>query len=153
MYSSLLSLHSLLRWLVLLSLVYAIFLGYRGWFGKKTFSRHDNFTRHTTATIAQLQMVLGLWIYFISPLMDSFMHHYKEAVKQGEIRFFGMEHSVMMAIAVVLITIGSMKAKRKSTDPQKFKTMALWFTAAFIVILIMIPWPFSPLASRPWIRF
>ncbi|MCD6066151.1 MAG: hypothetical protein K0S33_977 [Bacteroidetes bacterium] len=154
MYTSLLSIHSIFRWLVLLSLVYALYRAYRGWLGNKVFSKHDNSVRHWTATIAQVQMVLGIWLYFISPIIQYFLHNYKDAVHQREVRFFGMEHSLMMLIAVVLITIASMAAKRKTTDKAKFKTMAIWLTLALIVILIMIPWPFSSFtANRPYLRF
>jgi hypothetical protein len=31
--------------------------------------------------------------------------------------------------------------------------MALWFTAALLLILVAIPWPFSPFAQRPYLRF
>jgi hypothetical protein len=57
-----------------------------------------------------------------------------------------------MFVAIVLITIGSAKAKRKSNDTQKFKTMLIWFSIALLIIFIAIPWPFSPLANRPYIR-
>jgi len=63
-----------------------------------------------------------------------------------------MEHSVMMITAIVIITIGSAKAKRKLTDKEKFKTMAIWFTVGLVIILISIPWTFSSFASRPYFR-
>lgn len=69
-----------------------------------------------------------------------------------QIRFFGMEHITMMMIAITLITIGSAKAKRKTTDEAKFKTMAIWFSIALLLILSSIPWSFSPLTSRPLFR-
>ena len=151
MYSTILGIHSLVRWLVLISL-FSIYRAYRGWFSKKNFSKFDNTVRHYTATIAHIQLIFGLWLYFISPVIDYFLHHYKDAVHERSIRFFGMEHSVMMLTAIVLITIGSASAKRKPTDIAKFKTMAVWFSIAFLIILINIPWPFSPFASRPFIR-
>jgi hypothetical protein len=152
MYNILLSTHSLFRWLVLTSLLYAIYRAYKGWFSNSSFTRLDNNVRHITATIAHIQLILGLWLYFISPIIDYFLHNYKEAVKVEEIRFFGMEHSLMMIIAIVIITIGSVKAKHKSTDKEKFKTIAIWFTIGLLIILISIPWTFSPLASRPYFR-
>lgn len=152
MYSVLLTLHSGIRWLVLASLLYAIYRGYRGWFAGQTFSKFDNTLRHTTATIAHIQLIIGVCLYFISPVIDYFLQNFSEAVHQREIRFFGMEHSSMMFIAIVVITIGSMKAKRKATDQQKFKAMALWFTIGLLIILSSIPWAFSPLVSRPWFR-
>ncbi|MFT3948927.1 MAG: hypothetical protein QM763_18325 [Agriterribacter sp.] len=152
MYSTLLSLHSLVRWLVLASLLFAIFRAYNGWLSKKVFSKFDNSVRHWTATIAHIQIAIGLLLYFVSPIIDYFLHNYNEAVHQREIRFFGMEHSLMMLTAIVIITIGSAKAKRKPTDTEKFKTMAIWFSIALLIILAMIPWTFSPLASRPYYR-
>lgn len=152
MYSTLLFVHSLVRWLILASLLFAIYHAYKGWFSKKLFSSFNNSVRHWTATIAHIQFVIGLWLYFISPIINYFLHNYKEAVHQREIRFFGMEHSLMMITAIAIITIGSAKAKRKQTDTEKFKTMAIWFTIGLLIILTSIPWGFSPLASRPYFR-
>ncbi len=152
MYSVLLLLHSYNRWLVLLFLVVALFRSYRGWLGRKPFTKPDNTIRHTTATIVHTQLLLGIWLYAISQIVSYFLNHFTDAVKQREIRFFGMEHSLMMLIAVVFITIGSSKAKRETDDKQKFKTMAIWFTLGLLVILSSIPWQFSSLISRPSFR-
>lgn len=152
MYNTVLTLHSLVRWLVLISLLIAIYRAFYGWFSQKTFSKFDGTVRLITATTAHIQFGLGLCLYFISPIIDYFLHNYKSAVKVDGIRFFGMEHSLMMLIAIILISIGSVKAKNKSNDKEKFKAMAIWFSLGLLIILISIPWPFSPLASRPFFR-
>lgn len=153
MYQTLLSLHSLVRWLVLLSLLISLVIAYRGWLSKKTFSKRDNSIRHWTTTIAHAQLLIGLWVYSISPLIRYFWSNFEHTVHQRPTRFFGMEHSLMMIVSVVLITIGSMKTKRKSEDQEKFKTMTIWFSIALVIILVNLPWPFSPFASRGWVRF
>lgn len=152
MYPTILAIHSLIRWLVLASLIYALFRAYRGWLGHRTFTKHDDSVRYTTATIAQIQLLLGLILYFISPIVDYFLHHLREAVHERQLRFFGMEHITMMLIAITVITLGSGKAKRKNTDQDKFKTMAIWFTVGLLLILMSIPWGFPPLVSRPYLR-
>lgn len=152
MYPTLLALHSLVRWLVLASLIFAMLRSYRGWLGQGEFSRLDDSVRHWTATIAHIELVLGLGLYFISPITEYFLHNFKDAVHLREIRFFGMEHSLMMLIAIVVITVGSAKAKRQQAGPKKFKTMAIWFSIGFLIILSSIPWAFSPLTSRPNFR-
>jgi len=152
MYLILLPLHSLIRWLVLLSLLFAIYRAYRGWLGKKAYTKFDERTRMITTTIAHIQLVIGLWLYFISPIVSYFLHNFKVAMHERVIRFFGMEHITMMLIALILITIGSAKAKRKTTDTEKFKTMAIWFSIGLLIILSSIPWSFSPLISRPLFR-
>jgi cytochrome b561 len=152
MYIILLTIHSLVRWLVLISLLFAIYRAYKGWFTGKPFLKSDETVRLITATIAHIQFGVGIYLYFVSPIVGYFLHQYKDAVKVGEIRFFGMEHSLMMLIAITIISIGSVKVKNKSKDNEKFRTMAIWFTIGLLVILVSIPWPFSPLVSRPYFR-
>lgn len=152
MYTTLLFFHSITRWLVLASLLYSICRSWYGWKAGKVFTRHDDTSRHVTATIAHVQLLLGLGLYFISPIIKYFLDNFKEAVHNRQIRFFGMEHSLMMFLGIVFISIGASAAKRKTTDSAKFKTMAIWFTIGLLFILSSVPWPFSPLVSRPWLR-
>jgi hypothetical protein len=152
MYAFILALHSLIRWFVLASLLFALYRTYAGWLGNKVYSKFDDRVRVITATIAHIQLTVGLWLYFISPIANYFISHFKEAVHERQIRFFGMEHITMMLIGITLITIASAKAKRKTTDHEEFKTMAIWLTIALLVILSSIPWSFSPLISRPLFR-
>lgn len=152
MFQTILSIHSLLRWVVLFSLIYTIFTSYWGWFSKKTFTPIDDKVRHWTMTFAHIQLMIGIWLYVISPSMDYFIHNFKEAVHEADIRFMGMEHSLMMLIGIVVITIGSMKAKRKKEDTAKFKTIAIWYSIGLLIILLSIPWPFMANVSRPLFR-
>ena len=152
MYTLLLFLHSLIRWFVLLSLLFAIISSYTGWRRQRNFSAKDNAVRHWTATIVHIQFMLGIALYFISPIVRYFHNNFKEAVHLREIRFFGMEHSLMMLIAVSIISVGSAKAKCRLTDKEKFKTIAIWYFIGLLFILSSIPWSFSPLVNRPNFR-
>lgn len=152
MYPYVLFFHSIWRWFVLVSLIYAVYRGIQGWRRSEAFTGADDTLRHITATVVHIQLILAVWLYGISPLIRYFWANFHEAVHEREIRFFGMEHSLMMLVSVILVTIGSMKAKRQGTDQGKFKTMAIWYGIALLVILLNIPWPFSPLVSRPWFR-
>lgn len=153
MYSVLLTIHSLVRWLVLISLFIAVFRAYKGWHNNGTFTKFDNTIRIATVTTSYIQLVLGISLYCISPVVRYFLNYFKKAVHEREIRFFGMEHITMMVTAIVLITIGSAKVNRQTTDQQRFKTMAIWFTIALGIIFSSIPWQFSPLTSRPYFRW
>lgn len=152
MYQTLTFYHNFMRWLVLASLLFAIYRAYKGYFSKATFSKTDNAVRHWTATIAHIQLMIGIVLYFQSPIIKYFLANFKEAVRAFDLLFFGLIHGSLMITAIVIITIGSAKAKRKTVDQEKFKTMLLWFSIALIIIFISIPWPFSPLANRPYYR-
>ena len=152
MYQTLTIYHSYFRWLVLLFLLYAIYRSWRGIATKSPFSRTDNFVRHWTATLFHIQLIIGIILYIKSTIVGYFWSNFSEAIQHIEIAFFGLIHFLLMISAIVMITIGSAMAKRRQTDSTKFKTMLWWFGIALIVILIAIPWPFSPFAQRPFLR-
>mgnify|MGYP003576788037 CR=1 FL=1 len=153
MYALLLIIHSWFRWLVLASLVYAIYKSCSGWFNRQPFTPFDNSVRHVTATLLHVQFVIGIVLYFISPVVDYFLHNFGTAIHERDIRFFGMEHVTMMFIAVAVISAGSMKARRIEINVSKFKTMAIWYSIGLVIIFLSIPWEFSPFTSRPYFRF
>ncbi|MCZ8285818.1 MAG: hypothetical protein O9353_10230, partial [Bacteroidia bacterium] len=98
--------HSLLRWLLLLSLFYALFRAYRGFSRRLVFSKTDNSVRHWTATIAHVQLIAGMVLYIQSPITSYFWRNFGEAIRQVNTTFFGLIHISLMLIAIVLITIG-----------------------------------------------
>jgi hypothetical protein len=148
----LLILHSWFRYLVVCMLVLSVIIAYRGYSRGASFSKKVNAVRHWTATIAHLQLTIGVILYIKSPMIQYFLHHFDELKNDIEQVFFGIFHISLMTIAVVLLTIGSAKTKRLTTDYEKYKTMYQWFAISLIIIFMAIPWPFSPLASRPCIR-
>lgn len=152
MYATSLFLHSLLRWLLVLFLVFSILISGEAQARNRAFTKFHNAIRHWSATLAHVQLLIGIFLYSKSDLSSYFWKHLPTSLQHLDTAFFGLFHPTMMLIAVLFITIGSSVAKRKTTSQEKFRTMFSWFTAAFIILLIAIPWPFSPLASRPLIR-
>jgi hypothetical protein len=152
MYQHLLVFHSIFRWLVLGSLLLTIYKAYTGYSQNRPFSKGDNSLRHWTATIAHTQLVIGIILYIKSPNTQYFWRNFSEAINYFDTTFFALYHFLLMLTSVVLVTIGSALAKRKPTDKEKFKTMLIWFSVTLLVIFIAIPWPFSPLANRPYFR-
>jgi hypothetical protein len=152
MYPWLLFVHSICRWLVVASLLYAISVALRGYIGRRTFTPANNLLRHATATIAHVQLTIGFILYFQSPFVAYFRAHYEEAIQQPGYLFFGVIHIMLMTLSVVLITITSSVTKRAESDQRKFLLMSVGFSIAFILIFIAIPWPFSPLSHRPYLR-
>ncbi|MCF0064294.1 hypothetical protein MUK70_26115 [Dyadobacter chenwenxiniae] len=152
MHQTLLTLHSVNRWLVLLSLLFTIAICWNGYRSRKKFSGFDNTVRHVTATISHVQLLLGLYLYMISPIVKFNVAEGEDAGLVSEHLFFRLIHISLMVVSVLIITIGSAKAKRAANDHLKFKTVLIWFSIALLIILIAIPWPFSPLVGRPYFR-
>lgn len=154
MHPILLYLHSITRWIMLLALVYALFRAYRGWLTAGSWSKSDSQARKFTTLIAHVQLLIGLMLYFVSPMVDYFLSETAMAMKIKVFRFYGLEHGLMMLVGVVLITMAGVRAKRVTSDKAKFKNYAIWLTIALLIIFAAIPWPFmNPEIARPmWPR-
>lgn len=152
MYSTLLPLHSLVRWMLLVFLMYSTYRAFVGYIQNRAFSRTDNAFRHWTATVSHIQLMIGVILYTQSPIVKYFWTDTKAASQNLDVTFYGLIHIIFMLSAIVVITVGSALAKRQSSSKQKFKTMLVWFSIALIIIFIAIPWAFSPLSGRPNFR-
>jgi hypothetical protein len=152
MYQTLLSIHSYWRWLVLISLLFIIMKSLIAYKKNKNYSNMDSLIRKLTISIAHIQLILGFTIYFVSPFVKLFFKDMSVGLHLREVRFFAIEHSLMMLISIVLVTIGAVKIKRKKTSQLKHKTTYIWFGIALLIILLNIPWEFSPLVNRSSFR-
>lgn len=152
MYSILLILHSLTRWLILLFTTYSIYRAFVGYTRSRTFSNRDDAFRHWTATIAHVQLMIGMVLYTKSPVVSHYWSAPVENTQNSELSFYNVIHPAFMLAAILMLTVGSAMAKRKKTDREKFKTMLVYFSIALLIIFIAIPWPFSPFSDRPLLR-
>jgi len=152
MYQTLLTIHSYWRWLVLISLLFSISKSVIGFRRNNPYSNFDGLVRKVTVSITHIQLILGFILYGISPFIKLFFNDVSTGLHLREVRFFSIEHSLMMLISITLITIGAVKVKHKNKDSQKHKTIVIWFSIALLIILLNIPWEFSPLVNRPSFR-
>ena len=152
LYSILLPIHSIVRWLLVIAVVVAVARAFMGWFGKKAFTALDNKIGLAFTSLLDLQLLIGLILYVISPILQTAFQNFGGAMGNTQMRFFAVEHILMMVIAVVLAHVGRALSKKAPTDLLKHRRAAIWFGLALLVMLLAIPWPFSPVA-RPWIRF
>lgn len=153
MMSSFLSLHSLVRWLVLISFAVLLFNAFRKCFTRQPVKSLDKIMVKSTLLIFGLQILIGLYLYSKSPIVSYFLHNFKKAMPETEVRFFGMEHITAMFLSFVLVLIGSFKARKTTSAQAYFKCIAFWFSFALLIIFLSIPWSFSPFTSRPDFRF
>jgi hypothetical protein len=146
---AILALHSLVRWLVILTLALSLILAWRGYLKNTGFNPAMNKLRHWTATVAHIQLIIGMFLAFRSAYFTQF---WRGTNTHFDFSFYGLVHPGLMMLAITILTIGSAKTKRAIGDRQKFKTMIIWFTLSAVIIVIAVPWPFSPLSARPFIR-
>ncbi len=152
MMTGLLHTHSMLRYFVLIAILGALIISFRGMKGGKAWSKSANLFTVLAVVFVHVQLLVGLALYFFGDLVPNAWKNASAAMSNAPTRFFMVEHLVGMLIGIVLITIGRAKSKRQAEDQAKYKTVFIFFGLGFLVILLSIPWPFMP-AARGWLPF
>jgi heme A synthase len=130
--------HSYWAYLVLFVLVVATLNALFKFFGNKEFDAKDFRISLFALITMHIQLLLGLILWFTKGYFDEMT--VGEVMKNSTIRNLAVEHPTTMIIAVILITIGYSKHKKKLVSKPKFKMLAIFYTLALVLVLAKIPW-------------
>lgn len=137
-YPVLQTIHSYLAYLVLFALLVATFSAFFGYSGNRPFQDRDRKVALMGLIASHLQLLLGLILYFVSPLGLSNLSG--ATMKDSVSRLYALEHPLINIIAIVLITIGYSRAKRLKIDRKRFRSVFVMYGLGLILILSRIPW-------------
>ena len=147
MYSTVLLLHSWIRWVALVGAVGTTLAALM----------NRGRTAEGWGLVAMigldLQLLLGLLLYLVvSPNMAEIRAHFGEAMQNGQLRFWAVEHLTAMLVAVVLAHVGRVLARRAATPAARRGRLLICFGLATILIIAGTPWP-GLVYGRPLFRF
>jgi len=134
------TIHSYWAYLVLIVLLLAVVNAIIGFVKKREFSDKDLRIGLFTLIFSHIQLLIGLGWYFSSPYFKALKTSGSEVMGDSAARLLAIEHPIMMIIAIVFITIGWSKHKKKTEDAAKFKTFAIFYGIGLLLILSRIPW-------------
>ncbi len=149
---TLLVIHNLLRWLIIIFGFWTVISAIGGLSGKREFTKSDGRSNFFFMLGMDIQLLVGLGLYFSGVWFEQ-LKHLGDAMKDTNLRFFTMEHEVMMIIAWILVHVGRVMIKKTSLSSAKFKKSLIFFGIALLLILIATPWPFREAVARPWFRW
>ena len=128
--------HSYWAYLVVLILLVTVLNSLLGFTKKKTFADRDLRLGLFTLILSHFQLLIGFVVYFY----QGWHKNLSGVMSDSAGRLLAIEHPITMILAIVLITIGWSKHKKKDTDQAKFKTIAIFYGIALFLILLRIPW-------------
>lgn len=128
--------HSGVAYLALIFLLIVIINAFSGLATNREFTEKDRKLGLFGLIFCHIQLLLGLILYFVSPMVQSF----GVAMKDPLLRLYALEHPLVNIIAIVLITIGWSKHKKATDSKAKFKKFAIFYTLGLILLLSRIPW-------------
>ena len=131
-YGILKSIHSLMAYVVLFSVLFATINATLGFFQKREYKKTDLKISLYGLIFTHLQILLGFILYFVSPLFNSW--------KDAYLRKMLVEHPFGVILGVTLITIGWSLHKKQKTSQRTFGKIALFYGLGLVLILAVIPW-------------
>ncbi len=141
MYSSILALHSVIRWIVLILLIAGLIKALSGWLGRKHYLANDNKLSLFTMIAIDLNVLLGALLYLVfSPMTKAAFSDFGAAMKESGLRFWAVEHIFAMLLALTMIHVLRKRLKREMPDVVKHKKSAVYYLLTLIFILSGIPW-------------
>lgn len=138
MYNFIKHLHSGFRYVVLLLVLTAIIGAFMGWLGNKKYTNGNRKLNLFAMISVHIQVLGGIVLYFLSNITQVAINDWGQAMKNQTLRYWALEHVVMMLLAMALITIGHSKSKKALTDVLKHRTIAIYFTLSLIVVVVAI---------------
>ena len=152
MYNGLLHLHSVLRWIILILLLVGLYKNFAD--RKLAFTATHQKLGLVLMICADIMLLVGLYQWFTGPwgLKNIRALGFKEIMQNSYYRFFAIEHTTGMLLAIIFIHLGYSYGKKIVPDPQKHKRILLYLGLALLIILISVPWPFRhPIGdNRHW---
>ena len=151
MHRALLTAHSLNRWLVVVLLLVVLGGGVVGWLRGREWSRRDDLTGRLLIIVLDVQLLLGLALYAVSPIVRAGWSDLGAAMGNRVLQFWTVEHAPTMILAIVIVHVGRVRARRADTDVRRFRVTTISVAVATLLILAGIPWPFLE-TGRPLLR-
>ena len=141
MYTIVLILHNLLRWIVLIVAIAAVVRSFMGWFRQRNWDGMDDRIGIALTSSMDLQFLLGLVLYFVlSPLTTSAFTSFGGAMANPDIRFFLVEHFPIMLVAIILAHIGRSRSRKAIEAVAKHRQAALFYGLSLLLVIVAIPW-------------
>ena len=135
------TIHSYWAYVVLAILIIATINAIIGLTSKKKFEAKDLRISLFALITSHIQLIIGFIAFYTSSFYETMRGiGMGEVMKNSELRKILVEHPIVGIIAITLITMGFSKHKKKTTDNSKFKTIAVFYVIALILILSRIPW-------------
>ncbi len=142
LYSTVLFLHSWLRWGVVVFGVLTLARALTGWLRGRDWTRSDRRLQLLFVSAFDLQLLLGLTLYTVlSPLTPRSMEAFRASMSVSFLRFFTVEHPVMMLLALTAAHVASALSRRAGSPRTRHRVWAVGLLVTLLLVALGIPWP------------
>lgn len=139
MYTGIQHLHSGVAYLALLALAGVFIYALIGALSGREFSEKDRKIALIAFILCHIQLLVGIVLYFISPLGFEMLSA-EGTMKNAGARLVALEHPIMNILAIIIISVGYIRAKKLSVSKARFRSIYMAYGVGLVLILWRIPW-------------
>ena len=144
-----LGVHSWIRWILIITALLLLFRSILGQTKNRPFDRSDEALSQVFFWALNVQLIVGLLLLFVfSPLFKLALQDMSAAMSDSSIRYFIVEHPIMMLLAVGAGHAGISRSKKAEQSSGKHKAILIGVGVCLLLMLMAIPWPNLPF-GRP----
>jgi hypothetical protein len=140
--------HSIFRYFILLFAVIVVIQSLIGMLGKRKFLKSNRIPALFLLIFCDLQFLFGLVLYYHKVVQPGLLSS-STLMTDTASRFYAIEHSLSMIIAIILVHIGYSIAKKPIDDDRKFKRLFWCSFIALAIFMAMTPWEGKQVVGRP----
>lgn len=141
------TIHSILRYFVLIFTLIVAAQSLMGMTGKKEFGQSNKKMALFMLIFCDIQLLVGLAVYYLGGHI--LMLKTGAAVTNHYNRFYSIEHPLGMLIAIILIHVGYNVTKKVMDSDRKFKRLFWCSFIAFVIFVAQTPWPGKKDVGKP----
>lgn len=151
MYPILLSLHSLVRWLVVAAAAQAVAVALIGWLSARPFTPLGRRSAAILTGALDLQILVGLALYLLaSPITRAALSAPGSAMGDPQARYWFVEHPALAILAAAIAHVGSARARKAVAEPDRWRRAFVSFALAAVAVAATVPWPFRTVGRALW---
>ncbi|NQX86271.1 MAG: hypothetical protein HRT67_10280 [Flavobacteriaceae bacterium] len=140
MYNLIKNLHSYWAFLVLGVIVVTVVGAFIGLASKKVYTAKAFRLALFGLIVSHLQLMIGMILYFVSPRFALWGELGAGVMSNSLARLYLVEHPIVNILAIVCITKGYSKHKKKRNSKVKYKIIALFYLIGLVLLASRIPY-------------
>jgi len=103
------------------------------WKRKYQFTKIDKYLALSLLSTLYIQMLMGIYLFYIKINSTIIIHN-----NSLEDRFWPLEHFFVMLFSILIAQLGYIYSQNLKKSEKKFKTLFLYFTSSFLLVMISL---------------
>ncbi|MCF6342293.1 MAG: hypothetical protein L3J31_05750 [Bacteroidales bacterium] len=134
-YDLFMSIHGIVSTVFTILAILILYRSISGWVYRKSYTKLDKYNSLAFLVFLYIQLVLGILIYLFLGDQGHGVSSLEEATRQMSLRFWALEHFIIMIFTLFLSQLGWVFIRKSRSDLKKHKNTLFYFGLSILLIV------------------